>query len=186
MPAIGTPKAAKGPAAAAASENMNIEPDRPLEPKSEPDFSEREEDYVPSDDAETSDDEVSDDDVETLEQSQSENGERDGDGEDGENDDGDDGIDVRNIITGKRTRRQVTRYIDPDHVRLLAADVPDEELNAAFHDENLSDDSSDEESGDDQEDYCDADMAFIAPDEDEDDEPSGSPRKKKRKTKPSN
>lgn len=92
----------------------------------------------------------------------------------------DDGIDVSNIITGKRTRRAVTRYVHPDMARMMVADIPESERFAALEDENFSESdghSSEEEEVDESE--TEEDANFIALDEeDEGDTPS---RKKRRK-----
>lgn len=63
-------------------------------------------------------------------------------------------IDLANIVTGKRVRRPVTRYVDElmarrDVQRLMMHDIPKSEVKAALVDEDFS---SDEESEDEEED----------------------------------
>ena len=65
----------------------------------------------------------------------------------------DDGIDVSNIVHGRRQRKPVKRYEDEvfaseDYQRLLFCDIPEEEMKAALHDEDFSDEESGEEEDD--------------------------------------
>ena len=58
-------------------------------------------------------------------------------------------IDVRNIMRGKRVRKQTTRYEDQvfssdSYKRMLLVDVPDDEMKAALEDEDFSEDDSNE------------------------------------------
>jgi len=45
----------------------------------------------------------------------------------------DDGLDVNNIIVGKRTRRATQRYVHPNS-NLVVEDIPEEEMDAALYD----------------------------------------------------
>jgi hypothetical protein len=54
--------------------------------------------------------------------------------------DDNDGIEVGNIVLGKRTRNQTDFYVDKDHASLLLADVPEDEYDAAVMDEDLTED----------------------------------------------
>jgi len=100
----------------------------------------------------------------------------------------DDGIDVANIIVGKRTRKPVHRYVDPAMAGMYMADIDPSERFAALEDEELDDDldSDDEdvdaEDGNDDEDEEDA--AFIASESESETEFPATPRTpKKRKLK---
>jgi len=64
-----------------------------------------------------------------------------------------DGIDARNIISGKRRRKPTERLVDMDewqqqYSALVLDDVPDDEIQAALEDENF--DSEDEAFSDDE------------------------------------
>ena len=60
------------------------------------------------------------------------------------NNDENDGIDLNNIVLGKRRRTQTDFYVDKDHASLLLADIDEDEYNAAVVDEDLSDDEESE------------------------------------------
>lgn len=62
-----------------------------------------------------------------------------------------DGITAENIVTGKRMRKPVERYVDPEMMSLMLADVPPEEIDDAVEGELDEEDeiyTSDEESDD--------------------------------------
>ena len=68
----------------------------------------------------------------------------------------------------KRKRREPTRYVDENHLSMLLADVPVNEVDAALHDEDFSgdeeEDADEEDNG--EEDPDAEDLEFIDPDED--------------------
>ena len=82
----------------------------------------------------------------------------------------DDGIDVGNIITGKRRRRPTTRLVDStewqhDYQQLILEDVPENEITAALLDDQLDDEalySDDEEEEEEEEDGSSGDEDDVA------------------------
>lgn len=66
-----------------------------------------------------------------------------------------DGITAENIVTGKRMRKPVERYVDPEMMSLMLADVPPEEIDEAVEGELDEEDeiyTSDEEESEDESD----------------------------------
>tara|TARA_A100001015_G_C14991260_1_gene714073 strand:+ start:1439 stop:1942 length:504 start_codon:yes stop_codon:yes gene_type:complete len=50
------------------------------------------------------------------------------------------GIQTANIIVGKRRRKAPSRYVDDNFTDLMTADIPDNEIDAALCDENITED----------------------------------------------
>ena len=51
----------------------------------------------------------------------------------------DEGLDTCNIISGRRCRRPVRRYVDGNYAALMLEDVPDDQLDAIFEDDDHHD-----------------------------------------------
>lgn len=91
----------------------------------------------------------------------------------------DDGIDIRNIVSGKRHRKSTTRLVDStqwqhDYQQLILDDVPANEINAALLDEELDDDEGSDNEGEGQDEGVSSDddddvSDFIVDDSDNED-----------------
>ena len=79
-------------------------------------------------------------------------------------------VDVANVVTGKRVRKMVQKYVDEDYLNLMLEDVPDEEKEIAVASPTSSGPNSPRDTESDEEDYQQDDDEDDDDEEDEDDE----------------